>query len=745
MRKIIILTLLLVGLACGVVGYGPAISLVPEQLVYIRELSSGLQEDVEYVRNTAQQDLSVSFSHDDFFYSETIHVSITANNPDATIFLTLDGETPSPTSEVYAKPIELVATDKVRCFVLKAIAVYEDEESPVLTHSYFVGTTVEDRFPGYVFSISTDDRYFNGHEQGLLVMGKTYDDFMAENPDTEVRDRLRPANFRFRGMAWEHPVFIETFTSDGERVISQNAGIRIHGGITRWYPQKSMRLIARRMYEPGVGSFYYDFFEDETSSCGFDSPITSYNTLILRNDGNDFNQARLRTPLASWIAREAGFSTVSPYAAAAIFLNGEYYGYANLNVRINSHFLQDLYNAPDRDFTIVSGGIIRVRSEEDEDIVEEFSRLIELAWEGFPDDTIEILKSSFDIDNLLFYYALQVYLANHDWPRNNVRIWRYNGLQDEENPIKELDGRWRYEFFDLDQTMHFADNSAASTESIHRAYYQFSPLLRALVQRPEYAEQFVNYLCDMTFDHFSSFNVERVIQEIDELSFREIEESAKLYGQDVQSLLRSRARITTFIEERPAYIIDEIRRLFGYTDFYRIISDGSVKINTMNSNNGLYFVENRVPVMPVLPRNHVVDHWLVNGEIRHGESLVLSVQDADENGVVNVRLITREELPPLRFLETYDTGDIYGFIMYNPTTSVQNPRDLYLSDNLRNLKKWQFPNINIPPGGKWELVGRDSLIVDSLLKIGLNFNPRRGEVIYLSNEDGDILDYIGVR
>jgi hypothetical protein len=69
---------------------------------------------------------------------------------------------------------------------------------------------------------------------------------------------------------------------------------------------------------------------------------------------------------------------------------------------------------------------------------------------------------------------------------------------------------------------------------------------------------------------------------------------------------------------------------------------------------------------------------------------------------------------------------------------------LYLSDNINNLKKWQFPRLNIRPGAVWEFVGSSSTSYDALLKIGLNFNPRYGEVIFLSNEEGEVLDWMAV-
>jgi hypothetical protein len=274
--------------------------------------------------------------------------------------------------------------------------------------------------------------------------------------------------------------------------------------------------------------------------------------------------------------------------------------------------------------------------------------------------------------------------------------------------------------------------------------YTKNPLLSALTEHRQFAEIFANNLCDMAYEHFSLQNVERVIGIINESSLLEIERSSALYERKVEYVHSARAYMLGIIAMRPYYILTELREIFGYTDMYHIFNDGNTKINTLNSPAGRYFIENRVPVTPVLEKWQVFDHWLVNGEEYYEEDLLISYQMADEDGIVYVACITREELPPLAFLETYDNEEICGFTMYNPTDVTQSTRGLYLSDDIYNLKKWQFPNLNVRPGAVWEFVGDSSPSYDALLKIGLNFNPRYGEALFLSNEAGEILDWMAV-
>ena len=752
MRKLIVVFLIAVIVLCGTILYGPAISLVPEwQKVTNKEIPTSLQEDIALVREDDGGEVSVTveFSHDEFFYDEDIAVEILSNNPSAKIYYTTDSSTPTRDSIQYTKAITMSASETEQCVVLKAIAIDDKEQSEVLTHSYFLGRDINKRFvTNYVFSLSTDDEHLHDYETGILVAGKIYDDYMAENPETEIKEWHRPANYHGRGREWEKPVHVEAFNQEGKRVIAQNVGLRVNGRATRYFSQKSLRLIARKEYEPTEGKFKYPFFKELTTADTYEIPIVSYDTLVLRNDGNDWDLGRLRTPLASLISKEAGFDVVTPYATSAVFVNGIYYGYAVLNVNINEQFLEDLYEAPERSFDIVEGGSTKVATE-DKDIANEFNELLKCAETG----DIKELEKNFDIDNLLLYYAIGVYVSNSDWPSNNVRIWRYTGSAEHDNRAKELDGRWRFILYDLDQTMNRNERSAPDFKSLQRLINHASddpevirdsqsPIFATLLTRPEYAEQFVNNICDLAYEHFSRDNMQKTIKAMDEVSLEEIKISNEYYAMPIENLVESRDNLVSFAEQRPDYILEEVKEFFGYSDMYQIKSDGSCKINTLNGNEGKYFVESHVPITPTPDKGEEFDYWLINGEKRTGENLLVSVKDVDSSGVVNIKAVYRQKQSPLIFEDTYDDGEMFGFTICNTSDTIQSTRGLYLSDNVNELQKWEFPDLNIGANIKWDFVGKNVTAYDSLLKIKLNFNPREGEMIFLSDDKGEVLDYI---
>ena len=764
MRKLIVIIFVIIGITCAVLTVGASGSLIPEEMraSAFDALPVSLQDDIQSVQasfaspamrasplNSASQassasPLSVFFSHTEHFYSETISVSITASSPNAVIYYTTDGSAPTADdNHLYTEPLELIAGDELQCIVLKAIAIEGFNLTSVLTHTYFVGLSVDERFSTYVFSISTDHDNLYGYEYGILVPGRIYGDFMEENPDTDLEERRRPYNFSMRGWEWERPIHMEVFTYEGECVIAQNAGIRTHGGSSRFNTQKPLRLIARRMYSPETGMFHFEFFENYDTHSFYPSPILAHDTLVLRNDWGD----RYRNLMLTQVAREAGYSSATPVAAGCVFINGVYYGYVSINLRFHEHFLQNLYVASDRNFEIIRyGGYPRGDSGYEESR-RELNRLIEYAEQGFIGEQIQYLHEMFDVDDLLLHYAIRTYIGDADWKPSdgkNIRLWRYVGTVGESNPTKELDGRWRHDMHDLDFGMGrngriSPDDYEASIKRVLKDCLIFSTITQH-PEHPEYAEQFANYICDMAFEHFSASNLSRVYSEliVPYMQERLITASQEEHDEGIRLVI-------DFAERRPQYILDELRELFGFTEMYRIVSDGAAKINTLNGLEGTYFVENSVPIYPILEKGQVFDYWLVNGEKRYEEDLMISFSDADKDGAVYVKLVTREELPPLFFADTYDTGDLFGFTMYNPTSVSQQTQGLYLSDNIENLKKWQFPDLNIRSGATWEFVGRNSTSLDALLKIRLSFNPRHGEVVFLSNADGEILDWIAMK
>jgi len=301
--------------------------------------------------------LMVAFSQTGHFFDSNVSVAILSSNPYAEIHYTLNGGFPTTDSTIYTSPITITAGRNTDVTVLRAKAVYGDEISEILTHTFFVGQDVHRRFSTLVFSISANHADLYDFHTGIFVEGVTRRDYVRENPGTHVRPTT-PANFNWRGREeGERPAHVEAFYADGTRILTQLCGLRVFGSWSRGEPIKSIRLIARRDYSPEAGRFHYPFFPDAFMADEFgDTPIRAYNELILRNGGNDRNHGMIRHELGSTLARRAGFIDVSPVRAASLFINGNFYGHMWLQTRCFEHFLQEVYGTPTRDFDVIGRG-----------------------------------------------------------------------------------------------------------------------------------------------------------------------------------------------------------------------------------------------------------------------------------------------------------------------------------------------------------------------------------------------------
>jgi hypothetical protein len=129
---------------------------------------------------------------------------------------------------------------------------------------------------------------------------------------------------------------------------------------------------------------------------------------------------------------------------------------------------------------------------------------------------------------------------------------------------------------------------------------------------------------------------------------------------------------------------------------------------------------------------------------REGEISLLTTRDV-VNGVINVKLFTEEKPSPLILEAACDHNGVCGFSLRNVTDEAQSARDFYLSDKLDKPKKWSMTGINFSPGEVVNFVGKNYRHADTQLKLKVNFNIKRGKIVYLRDKSGVILSSIVVR
>jgi hypothetical protein len=240
---------------------------------------SGLSEKVS-------DEYMITFSKQDYFYTEDIAVEINSNGP-GRIYYSLDGSDPDESQILYTEAIKLSAGKNLEATCIKAKGYYEDGTvSDTIVHTYFTGKEVKERFDTLVFSVTTDPYNLYDYEYGIFIEGKLRDDYVKEHPQVTIEPD-DPANYNMRGKDSEREVYLEILEPDGTKITEQNAGIRTYGGWSRAREQKSIKLYARKEYDNENNKFRYEFFPWKTSADGDRNSLDSFKQLVLRNCGND--------------------------------------------------------------------------------------------------------------------------------------------------------------------------------------------------------------------------------------------------------------------------------------------------------------------------------------------------------------------------------------------------------------------------------------------------------------------------
>ena len=712
-----------------------------------------------------EEELTVSFSKGKAFYDEDISVELTCNNPDAVVYYTTDGNDPDESSKKYSEPIKLRAKNDVSATTIKAIAVNGADKSGIVHRSYVIGRDVFERFDDntLVFVLSTDEYNLYDYYYGVATEGYKRDEYLnSDEYDGGEVDFNAPANWHIRGRESERDMYVEVFTADGEQIISQAAGGRVVGGVSRANTQKSWRLIARNIYSENNGKFKYPFFKGNTDSFG--NLTTRYDRITLRDNANDREFASVRDELSMTLSREAGFPDVQAVRPAAVFLNSEYYGFSWLHEAYSNDYLANNYGGIKENFRIV-GAKEQEMEGDDEKSVDDWNHVLELAEKGLDNShRFKEFCELVDIDNLMLYYAIQIYIDNKDWPGNNFKAWRYYPDENETVESEYLDGKWRFMLFDAEFAWGlygrgYKDNTLNDVLTGNHMQGD-SIILKALLEREDMREKFANTICDLVGGAFSTENalntLEKLIADCDKECMYALENGYTSTWANEHTFADSRQQIRDFAEKRPEIMKRFVAKSFGYEgDTYTVelynpegstVSLGSQTAATTKKLSASYFMECSVEAAVRVFEGYSFNHWEINDVPYYTESINLNKDMADENGVVNVRLyVDKTEIEKgVIISELYTSGSGDWVELYNNSSDDINITGYYLSDDKNDMKKWKIKEGRIPANETLVIVMKNNNEESALKRQQTNFKLKTGETLYFSDSDGNVISSVPV-
>ena len=326
------------------------------------------------------------------YHAEPFQLHLSCPTPQAKIYYTTNGSTPTEASTPYTGPITVNANTPVRAVACAAGLL----PSPVATATFLFGKphTVP------VFCISGEPK-----DMKTLV---------------ETDKRLyRP----------EFEAFVEFHETDGSLEAMFPSGIRPKGRSSLLNPQNSLVLRLRGAY--GANSVTYPFFSG--------SSVIEYGALSLRGAGQDHAASRIRDPFFQAAVKGMNVDATET-RLTVVYINGSYCGVYDLNEEQNEdyfagHYKLDTGNIDmiDRNGTVLHGDnaeylrvceIARTSDMRDDKVFAEFAKLV-------------------DTDACIDYLIARIYFGDGDVL--NQRFWR----------ARDYSVKWRPVLFDMDWCMRF--------------------------------------------------------------------------------------------------------------------------------------------------------------------------------------------------------------------------------------------------------------------------------------------------
>jgi hypothetical protein len=237
-----------------------------------------------------------------------------------------------------------------------------------------------------------------------------------------------------------------------------------------------------------------------------------------------------------------------------VFINGEYWGIHHLNERTDEHFINDYYDEENINLLTHDAQI-------EEGSNTDFIRLRDYITQHDLDqeEHYQYVSTQIDIDNVIDYYCAQLFLANTDWPHNNVKYWK-----------NQDDGQWRWLFFDCDECMSYEYYNLMADlineKNIRQDFPEWSIfIMRNLLKNKTFRLAFRQRFERLLNTTFSSQNLMQHIQAMESLYRAEIVEHSLRWNvpSNINDWEGAVASLYSFAAIRPTIMKKQLNDYFG--------------------------------------------------------------------------------------------------------------------------------------------------------------------------------------
>lgn len=464
--------------------------------------------------------------------------------------------------------------------VVRAVAVAEDgRRSPVTTGTFFAGQRDFHGLPVLALTVPPEQLY--AYDEGIFVAGRDYDEWLLQARENGDNTDMA-ANWNRKTRL---PALLEVFNTANDST-ARTAQLRLHGAWSRSGNTKSMHL---------------GKLQDELDLFSRHGDRMVAGSLLLRNSGQDmaghyyYDKQHIKTMFKDGaiqrIAEGLNFA-VQRYQPAVVFMNGEYHGLLNIRDRLDAKFLQQAYRLPTRKVDLIKGRDTVQAGSMDawQQFLERIDRLDMQAVDAYA-----LVAGEIDMESFLDYTITEVFIANHDWPHNNIRYWRYHG-----KPVAATaaDGRWRWILFDTDaaggwngSSRNYRYDALAIAAGRTGDKPEWSTrLLRRLLENAQFREEFIRRFADLLNTHFQPRRTLSILAAAQDDVAAEIPDHLRRWaGRGLEKYWQQAVdELFTLFAERPAVQRQQLEKFFALPGQYRLqlaVNDGeagTIRLNTLH-------------------------------------------------------------------------------------------------------------------------------------------------------------------
>lgn len=503
-----------------------------------------------------------SFSAESGFYKEPFALSLSAKEGQR-IYYTTDGTEPTAEAALYEEPLLIEdGSGRENCYaniegisrdgdyrpknridkgtVVKAAAVNEaGEVSETASAVYFVGFEKKAGYEGVeILSLTVTPEDFFSENRGIYMLGNDYREWLVNYRNYRKQEEYREEgrSWDYGSVAWrsfmanythpdktkERPVTVSLFDAEKKLLGEERIGVRVRGGSSRNLRQKGFNFYAREEYG--------------------EDPLGLRSKMLRTSGSIDTNVTMLRDVFNQSLVADRDIA-IQPGEPCAVFLNGEYWGLYNLQARFGAGYFEERYGLSEDEVIVVKQDN-RVSVGRDEDLAL-YEDLVSYAQREDLSEAkaYEEIGGMLDIQSLIDHYCFEIYIANTDWPLNNLCCWRSRekagaleaeagktgedaaktvGTEEEKAGAEEYrDGRWRWGVYDTDESTGIYEEGMGtyasnpfSEESHWFGAPLTTPLMSGLIENASFRRQFGLTFMDMVNKNFAYQDVHDKLYEM---------------------------------------------------------------------------------------------------------------------------------------------------------------------------------------------------------------------------------------